>query len=150
MLKLTRGLTSITLPNPSLGDGLSKPIALKVIHLANGTLRSNRIQKDLASKFVYTFAGITRAKRTELETFLSGGLVDITLYNYDSTVWKVNIVTSPVEYTNVGRNECYDLYSFQLDMQGKYIGPFGELTTEDDIVLVTEDGIELVTESTPE
>jgi hypothetical protein len=150
MLKLVRGAASIDLPNPALGDGLAEPLALKVLHLANGLLRTNRIQKDLASKLVCSFTAITQPKRTELEAFLSAGLTGITLYSYDGTVWVGSVTSTPIEYVNVGKNNCYDLYSFQFDFQGRSVGSFGELTTEDDILLTDEAGSIYVTESTPE
>lgn len=105
--------STVTLPNPVLGDSVSQSLKTKFGFAMSGRIVTT-ISLQPEKKVQYQFDKLTRTQVDALLTFLrTYGGADIKLTDYQGDVWKVKCLSNPVEVT-----EGLHFYSCSLDFQG--------------------------------
>jgi hypothetical protein len=96
--------TSVIIPNPLLDDNQSLVSNLTLRRSMDNTVRTY-VKKSLNHRLRYTFS-LSRLKSLELEAFFdSYNGADIKMLNWKGEIWKVKLITNPVDFVQTGRAE---------------------------------------------
>ena len=96
--------TSIVLPNPLLDDNEGLVSNLMARRSMNNTLRTY-VQTTKNRRLRYTFT-LNRPKALEVEAFFDAyNGADIKMLNWKGELWKVNLITNPIDFVQTRRAE---------------------------------------------
>lgn len=96
--------TSVILPNPLLDDNESLVSNLVLRRSMNNTPRTY-VQTSDSRRLRYTFT-LNRLKALELEAFFdSYSGADIKMLNWKGEIWRVKLITNPIDYVQTRRAE---------------------------------------------
>ncbi len=96
--------TSVIIPNPLLDDNQSLVSNLTLRRSMDNTVRTY-VKKSPNSRLRYTFT-LSRLKSLELEAFFdSYNGADIKMLNWKGEIWKVKLITNPVDFVQTRRAE---------------------------------------------
>lgn len=106
-------VTTIQLPNPTLGDSVSQSLKTKFGFAMSGRIVTT-ISVQPEKKIQYNFDKLKRSQVDALLAFLAlHADDDIQLTDYVSTIYRVKCLSNPIEFT-----ENLNFYSCSLDFQG--------------------------------
>ena len=96
--------TSIVLPNPLFGDTENLLSDLKIRRSMDNTVYTY-VKTVKGRRLKYTFT-LNRLKALELEAFFDAyNGADIKVLNWKGEVWKVNLITNPIDFVQTRRAE---------------------------------------------
>jgi len=117
MITLTSPISSITLPNPILGDSEQLDVKTKFEYSMSRVVHSTK-KTTPHSKLTIAFEDITRTKMLEFQTFLLNGRGKSCIYvDYNGITWIGTLLGDPFEFRYVGKNECEELYSITIELE---------------------------------
>lgn len=106
-------VTTITLPNPTLGDSVTHSLKTKFGFSMSGLVLTT-ISVQPEKKIQYSFNKLKRSQVDSILSFLAlYASSDIRLTDFNSVIWKVKCLSNPLEFT-----ENLNFYDCQLDFQG--------------------------------
>jgi hypothetical protein len=95
--------TSVVIPNPILGDGENLISNLTLRRSMDNTAYTY-VKSSKSRRLAYTFT-LSRMKALELEAFFNSyNGADIKLLNWKGEVWKVKLVTNPIDFVQTRRS----------------------------------------------
>lgn len=103
---------TITLPNPQQGDAEQRSLKTKIGVSMSGKLTTTISTGNLV-RLIYSFDKLTRTLITALSAMPAG---DIKLTDWNGYIWKVKLLSNPIEYT-----ENKSFYACQLEFSGTRI-----------------------------